>query len=116
MSKQSVIPAKKQGVTHVVTEASTKQVQSLAAVGVTQAQIAKLLGISVETFHKYYSDEYDRAKVQAIGMVANTLFKRATEGKDLGAAIFYLKAQAGWRETPSPLENLNGMFNIHIHL
>jgi DNA-binding NarL/FixJ family response regulator len=113
-SKKSVIPAKRQGVTHEVTAATTKQVESMAAVGVTQVQIATLLGISDETFRKYYGEIFNRAKVQAVGMVASTLFKRATEGKDLAAAIFYLKAQGGWRETPS-LQDLGNVFNIHIH-
>lgn len=109
-------PKGRNGIRHKPTPATEKQVESLAAVGVTQAQIATVLGIDTDTFRKYYIDIYDRAKVQAIGMVAGTLFKRATEGKDLGAAIFYLKAQAGWRETPNPLESLAGGLSIHIHL
>lgn len=114
MSKKSIIPKQKQGVTHEVTPATIKQVESLAAVGITQAQICKVLGISDTTFKKYYDEVFNTAKVHAISMVAGTLFKRATEGKDLAAAIFYLKAQGGWRETPNPLD-MGNVFNIHIH-
>lgn len=105
-----------QGIKHVVTEQNMKQVTALAAVGCTQAQIALLFKIDEDTFRKHYGEEYNRAKVLAIGKVAETLFKRATEKQDLGAAIFYLKSQAGWRETPSPLEGLASGLNIHIHL
>lgn len=115
MSKKSVIPATRQGVTHVADAKSVEQVKSLAAVGVSQVQIATLLGITDDTFRKYYNEVFNQAKIQAIGMVAGTLFTKATKDKDLGAAIFYLKSQAGWRETPS-VADLAGAFNIHIHL
>lgn len=114
MSK-AVVKKQGQGIEHVVTDENMKQVTAMAAVGCTQAQIAQLFKINDDTFRKYYGEEFNRAKVLAIGKVAQTLYKRATEGNDLGAAIFYLKSQAGWRETPSPLEGLNGILNIHIH-
>jgi uncharacterized protein YhbP (UPF0306 family) len=101
---------------HVPSDETMKQVTQLAAVGCTQAQIAMLFKIDEDTFRKHYGEEFNRAKVLAIGKVASTLFKRATEGNDLGAAIFYLKAQGGWRETPNPLEGLNGILNINIHM
>jgi hypothetical protein len=118
--KQEVLPAEKNpaghGIKHNPTEETRKQAQQMAAVGITQAQIATYLGISDETFRKYYLEEYNRAKIAAVARVASTLYTRATEKQDLGAAIFYLKAQGGWRETPSPLEGLGNMFNIHIHM
>jgi N-acetylneuraminic acid mutarotase len=115
MSKQSVIPASRRGVTHIASPENVKLVETYAAVGISQAQIILVLGINEDTFRKYYTEIFNASKVKAIGLVAGTLFKKATEDKDLGAAIFYLKAQGGWRETPNPLADLNA-FNIHIHL
>ena len=112
---KDIVKKQGQGIKHLVSDENMKQVTAMAAVGCTQAQIAMLFKIDEDTFRKHYGEEFNRAKVLAIGKVANTLFKRATEGNDLGAAIFYLKAQAGWRETPNPLEGLSGVLNIHIH-
>lgn len=112
----TVIPETRNGVAHVPNAESMAQVTQLAAVGCTQQQIATLFKMDADTFRKHYGEEFNRAKILAVGKVASTLFKRATEGNDLGAAIFYLKAQGGWRETPNPLDGLGGAFNIHIHL
>lgn len=112
---KDIVKKQGQGIAHIVTDENMKQVTAMAAVGCTQAQISMLFKIDEDTFRKHYGEEFNRAKVLAIGKVAQTLYKRATEGNDLGAAIFFLKAQGGWRETPSPLEGLNGILNIHIH-
>lgn len=74
------------------------KVRAYSAIGVPQVQIAILVGMSVPTMQKYYQDELDRGSAEGVAKVANTLFARATTGKDLGAAIFYLKAKAGWSE------------------
>lgn len=99
---------------HVPTDAIRNQVKSYAAVGVTQAQLCKVLGLHDETFRRHYQEEFETAKIQAVANVAGSLYKRATEGKDLAAAIFYLKAQGGWRETPQVEQA--GILNIHIHV
>ena len=41
---------------------------------------------------------YKRGKAKAIAHVANGLLQKARAG-DTTSAIFYLKTQAGWRET-----------------
>lgn len=99
---------------HQPTDAIRSQVKAFAAVGVTQAQLCKVIGIGDDAFRKYYQDDFDTAKIQAVANVAGSLYKRATEGKDLAAAIFYLKAQGGWRETP--VVEQAGILNIHIHV
>lgn len=99
---------------HVPSDEIRKQVKTYAAVGITQVQLCRAIGISDEVFRTHYLDDYEIGKVHAVAQVAGSLYKRATEGKDLGAAIFYLKSQAGWRETPQV--ELNGILNIHVHL
>lgn len=73
-------------------------VETAAGYGLPQLMIATLVGISGPTLLIHYREELDRGKARACFQVAKTLFDRATTGKDLGAAIFFLKAQAGWRE------------------
>lgn len=45
-------------------------------------------------------------KARANAQVVNSLFRMATSGGNVAAAIFWMKAQAGWRETPlqTPLD------------
>ena len=77
-----------------------KQVENLAAVGVPLDTIGLAIGISVNTLKKHYEEELAVGKGKAIAAVANNLFRMATgDGRQaLGAAIFYLKCQAHWRE------------------
>lgn len=73
-------------------------VRTAAGYGLPQKMIAVLAGISVPTLEKYYGQELKDGEATATFEVAKTLYTRATTGKDLGAAIFWLKARAGWRE------------------
>jgi hypothetical protein len=75
-------------------------ITAMATVGVLRPQIAKYLRCSVEWLREHYGDELDAAEVSAVAKVAQTLYTKATSGKDLGAAIFYLKVRGGWRENP----------------
>lgn len=83
---------------HVPTDTSRQVVKTAAGLGLPFEMIGVLVGCSEPTLKKYYADELKLGKATAVFEVAKTLFSRATTGKDLGAAIFYLKAQAGWRE------------------
>ena len=56
------------------------------------------LDIDPKTLRKHYRRELDTAHIRANAAVANRLFKRATTDS-VAAGIFWLKAQAGWRET-----------------
>jgi hypothetical protein len=89
---------------------------TMAAVGVSRQQISVFFGVHNEALQRELGDEIDRAEVQAVAKVAQTLYRRATEGNDLGAAIFYLKARGGWRETPAIDLGGAGGLAIHIHL
>ena len=86
-----------------LTDEQKAQVEALAAY-LTQEQIADYLGISDRTFREIVgrdpdvSSAYKKGKAKAIGEVAQGLLQKAREG-DTTSAIFYLKTQAGWRET-----------------
>ncbi|SMB88495.1 hypothetical protein SAMN05660772_02818 [Pasteurella testudinis DSM 23072] len=85
-------------------EINLKQVEALAARGLTQQQIADSLGISETTLYTNKRENVDfaeaikRGKAKGIATVTNKLFAKIEEG-NLTATIFYLKTQAGWRET-----------------
>ena len=80
------------------TEKDRQFVVSCAGLGITQARIAKLLGISVPTLDKYFREEMDTAADKADTEVFNTLFRMATSGKDPAATIFWMKVRRQWRE------------------
>ena len=85
---------------HVPTEIQRREVSAYAAVGTPHHDIAKLVGIDTKTLLKWYRDELDTGKARANAQVAKTLFQQAIGG-NITAAIFWMKAQAGWRDRPS---------------
>jgi len=79
------------------------QVEALASV-LTTEQIADYFGIARQTFYdlmkrdEAVSVRYKRGRAKAIGSVSKGLLQKAIAGDNV-AAIFYLKTQAGWKET-----------------
>jgi hypothetical protein len=67
-------------------------------VGTRQEIIADLLGIDDKTLRKYYREELDHSKAQANAVIGGALFNKAKAG-DGAAQIFWMKTQAGWKET-----------------
>ena len=86
-----------------LTDHQVAEVETLAAL-LNQDQIADYFGISRRTFQNILErDEevvarYKRGKAKAIAHVANGLLQKARSGCTT-SSIFYLKTQAGWRET-----------------
>ncbi len=86
-----------------LTPEQVAEVSTLAAV-LNQDQIADYFGISRPTFAAICERQpevflqYKKGKARAIGTVAKGLLQKASDG-DTASAIFYLKTQAGWRET-----------------
>lgn len=86
-----------------LTPDQVKEVETLAAV-LNQEQIADYFGMSHDTLKRMCDrDEsvlraYKRGKAKAIGSIGGNLISQAKAG-NVSAAIFYLKTQAGWKET-----------------
>jgi IS30 family transposase len=86
-----------------LTAAQKAEVETLAAV-LSAAQIADYFGIGRTTFFamirrdEEIAERYKRGKAKAIGAIAQSLIAKARAG-DTASMIFYLKTQAGWRET-----------------
>jgi len=93
---------------HVFTPEQVIEVGALAAV-LSQEQIADYFGIARNTFTAICErqpevlEQYKKGKARAIGTVAKGLVKQAMDG-NTSAAMFYLKTQAGWRETSAQEE------------
>lgn len=86
-----------------LTDEQKAEVETLAAV-LTAEQVADYFGIGRRTFYSMMQrDEeiaarYKRGKAKAIGVIAQGLINKARAG-DTTSMIFFLKTQAGWRET-----------------
>ena len=95
----------------VFDEAQIAQVEALAAV-MSKRQLCDYMSVGETTFREIegrqpeVSDAYKRGKAKAIGSIGQSLIQQAKNG-NIAAAIFYLKTQAGWRETEQELGNQN---------
>lgn len=80
---------------------SRRQVEAMAAFGVPEQNIARVVGIDAKTLRKHYRDELDTGQTKASAKVAENLYRKATgDGREaVIAAIFWLKTRAGWKET-----------------
>ena len=87
----------------VLNDEELAQVEALASVLSTE-QIADYFGIGRTTFYQVMdrqpevSVRYKKGRSKAIGSVAKGLLQKAQSG-DNAAMMFYLKTQAGWKET-----------------
>jgi hypothetical protein len=87
----------------VLTEEQLTEIGTLAPY-LTADQLADTIGISRSKFFEFLQKDekvsglYKKAKGRAVANVANNLVMQAQNGNTT-AAIFYLKTQAGWKET-----------------
>lgn len=74
------------------------RVERLAALGMTQEDAGYILGCVRETIQRHYAEAWKRGKAKAKAAVATKLYEKAMSG-DSASIFFFLKTQAGWRET-----------------
>lgn len=94
---------------HKPTAELRRQVETMAAFGNTEEQIAAVIGISDKTLRLHYRAELDLAIIKANNAVKANLFKQATKDdlRSVQAAIFWLRCRAGWSEyAPKPAAEL----------
>jgi hypothetical protein len=75
-----------------------REVLVMAGFGIVQEQIAKMLDIDPKTLRRAFRRELDVGMTEASVRVAKSLFEMATKDKVPAAAIFWMKARAGWKE------------------
>jgi len=86
---------------HIPDSTQRRQIEAMAAYGLPEAGIARIVGIEARLLRRHYGEELDTGQLKATARVAESLFRRATsEGpQSVAAAIFWLKTRAGWKET-----------------
>jgi hypothetical protein len=99
-----------------ITKEQYIQVEALSAY-LTQEQIADYLGIARSTFNKKLDEDeslyghYKKGKAKAIGKAASKLLEAIDKG-NMTAIIFFLKTQAGWKETTDEEQKQPTSINI----
>ncbi len=87
----------------VFDEVMTAKVEGFAAM-MTVAQMGDYFGCGETTMHEVFkrqpevSEAYKRGRASVIAVVAQNLITKAKNG-DTSSQIFFLKTQAGWKET-----------------
>ena len=79
-------------------EQQKQQVTMLAAIGIQQSIISKLLGVSEPTLRRACRHELATGLARANGQIGAALFGAAMGG-NVAAIIFWMKTRAGWKET-----------------
>jgi len=100
----------------VFSEEEVAQVEALAAV-TSKKQMADYFGISETTLREVegrqpeVSIAYQKGRAKAIAKMGSSLIQNGLKG-NVTAQIFYMKTQAGWRET----EQEQGNHNITLQI
>ena len=95
----------------VFSEEEVAQVEALAAV-TSKKQMADYFGISETTLREVegrqpeVSIAYQKGRAKAIAKMGSSLIQNGLKG-NVTAQIFYMKTQAGWRETEQEQGNQN---------
>src|SRR5215212_626228 len=89
---------------HKPDPALRRQVEAMAAYGIPEIDISRVVGIDPKSLRKHYRDELDLGETKANAQVAGFLFNSARTG-NVTAQIFWLKTRARWRETPVELKH-----------
>ena len=81
-----------------------RQVEAMAAYGIPEIDISRVIDVDPKTLRKHYRDELDLGTTKANAQIAGFLFNSAKNG-NVTAQIFWLKTRAQWRETPVELKH-----------
>jgi len=86
---------------HKPQPAGRRQVEAMAAYGIPEADVARVLGIDPKTLRKHYRDEIDTGSIKANSRIAESLYRKAMGdgAQSVTACIFWLKTRAQWKET-----------------
>ena len=87
-----------QGAKFEPTDEQRRLVHAMSGLGIPQQDIATHLKIDAKTLRLHFRHELDQGSIDATIKVSQSLFQMATTGKNVAAAIFWMKARAGWRE------------------
>ena len=80
------------------TDKDLRVVETMAACGMPQESIARVLGIDAKTLRKHFRVALDTSADKANAAVANRAYQMAVAGNPPSATYFWLKCH-GWKET-----------------
>jgi hypothetical protein len=80
------------------TDEQRRTVRAMSGFGVPRNDIATHVGVEPWTLLKHFTEGLDRGSTEATDKAAQSLFQMATQGNNVSAAIFWMKARAGWSE------------------
>ena len=89
---------------HVPTARQREAVEEAIGLGLSQAQVAKVMGVSLITLQRHYKDELELGKISKIAALSKTMFEIGTDKNHkaaVAAGMYLLKTQGGenFRET-----------------
>ena len=103
---ESQFPRRRGRPAFLPTDEQRRQVEAMVGFGIPEAQIARLIdnpqtkrSIDEKTLRHHFRNEIDTGQVKANTAVAQSLFRMATSGNVVAAAIFWAKTRMGWKET-----------------
>lgn len=80
-------------------KATARQIEGMAAVGLSLNDIAHIVGMNYKTMLKLYEEYWRNGKIKANMKVGERLYKMAVEDGNPACLMFWAKTQMGWRET-----------------
>lgn len=88
---------------HTPTDETRRQVEMMAACGLTSEQIYKVMGQpgTLLSFERLYRQEIEVGALKAVGQVGATVLSIAIDRNHqscMAAATFFLRARGGWRD------------------
>jgi hypothetical protein len=85
---------------YVPTDKDRAFVRAMSMAGAQHERMAEVIGITAKTLRKHFRHELDYGRDQANANVVANLYRQATKDdpKAITAAIYWTKAQMGWRE------------------
>lgn len=94
----------------VLSPQDVKAIEAMSGYGMTQVQIAHVLGMSLITFQRRLKDTpiemgvidaCQRGKAVAVSNVSKRAYEIAKAGNNPNFTLSWLKCQSGWKETQS---------------
>lgn len=82
-----------------LSDAERYQIQVMSGLGLKVDQMATILNLSMSNLVENYQDDIQKGRALAIERVSKVLFDMAVDYEHPNETKFYLKAQAGWKES-----------------
>jgi len=98
---------------YIANDKDRRVVKETTLAGIDKELVSRIIGVSVPTLYKYYSDEIEFYNAQANARVAGVCFQMATSGLFPAVTIFWCKTRNGMREVQrSEIEVFDGATKI----